>query len=244
MYPILNIGPAAVQAPGLILLLGFWLSLNLSGRRARAVGLSDDVIFNAGMIALLVGLVGARLGYVLIHWSAYQKDVSGILALTIGALSTPAGLAIGGAGGALYLRRHRPSVPVLLDVLAPGLALMFAAISLADMSSGSAFGVVSDLPWAIELWGARRHPTQVYELLAALMTLGLLLWTSARRPYDGFIFLLFMLIYGAARLFLDAFRADPWLLWGGFRAVQIIGLGALVVSLRLMSQRVSQTPAA
>ncbi len=244
MYPILNVGRAAVQVPGLILLLGFWLSLNLSARRAKAAGLSDDVIFNAGMIALLAGLVGARLGYVLIHWAAYQNDVSGMLALTLGALWTPAGLLIGAAAGSLYLRRHRPSVPLLLDVLAPGLALMFAAISLADLSSGSAYGVVSDVPWAIELWGARRHPTQIYELLAALTTLGLLLWAHARRPYNGFIFLLFLLIYGAARLFLDAFRADPWLLWEGFRAVQIIGLAALVLSLRLMSQRASRNSAA
>ena len=237
MYPILNIGPAAVQLPGLVLLLGFWLSLNLAGRRAKAAGLPEDVIFNAGIVALLAGLVGARLGYVALHWFAYQNDLRGILALTTGALSTPAGLVIGASAAAFYLRRHRPPALLLLDALAPALALMFAFVSLADLSAGTAYGMVSDLPWAIELWGARRHPTQLYELLAALATLGLLWWARARRPFDGFLFVLFMLTYGAARLFLDAFRADPWLLPGGYRTVQVIGTGAVVLSLWLMSRQ-------
>lgn len=242
MHPILDIGPLAVQLPGLLLLLGFWLGLSLGGRRARAAGLSEDVIFSAGMLALLAGLLGARLGYVGLHWNAYQGDRWGMLAPTSGALSTPAGLLVGLGVAAFYLRIHRPSARVLLDALAPGLALTLAFVSLADLSSGSAYGEVCDLPWAIELWGARRHPTQVYEMLAALMALGALAlaWPARNRPwfYDGFFFLLFLLTFGAARLFFDAFRADPWLLPGGWRAVQVLGLGAVLSSLWLMSQQV------
>jgi phosphatidylglycerol:prolipoprotein diacylglycerol transferase len=241
VFPILDIGPAAVQLPGLLLLLGYWLSLNLAARRAKTADLSEDAVFNAGFLALLVGLIGARLGYVALHWSAYQNDLSGILALTIGALSTPAGMLIGLGAAGLYLRRHRPPWPVLLDTLAPALALMFAFVSLADLSGGSAYGAISDLPWAIELWGARRHPTQIYELLAALATLGLLWWARNRSPYAGFLFMLFLLAFGAARVFVDAFRADPWLLAGGLRGVQVFGLGVVVVSLWLMSQRAVQT---
>jgi phosphatidylglycerol:prolipoprotein diacylglycerol transferase len=245
VFPILNIGGAAVQVPGLVLLIGFWLSLNLAGRRAKALGLSEDAVFNAGLLALVAGLVGARLGFVFLHWSAYQNDLRGILALTTGALSTPAGLLIGAGVAVLYLRRHRPPALILLDALAPALALMFAFISLADLSAGSAYGKVTDLPWAIDLWGARRHPTQIYELVAALATLALLSlarrasargWARNRRPY-GFLFLLFLLSYGGARLFLDAFRAAPWLLPGGYRAVQVIGLGAVVLALWFMSQQ-------
>lgn len=245
MYPILKVGPAAVQLPALILLLGFWFSLSLAKRRARAAGLSADMVFNAGMVALLMGLVGARLGYMALHWSAYQNDLKGILALTAGAFSTPAGLMIGIVAAALYLRRHRPPAAVLLDALAPALALMFVFVGLADLSQGSAYGAVSDLPWAIELWGARRHPTQIYESLAALATLGLLSLAPLVRPrqrlYDGFLFLLFLLSYGAARSFLDAFRADPWLLPGGYRAVQVVGLGVVVLSLWLMGRFQSQS---
>lgn len=240
MFPILNIGRAAIQLPGLILLLGYWLSLNLAGRQTKRVNISEDTIFNAGFIALLTGLVGARLGYVALHWSAYRNDLSGILALTTGALAVPIGALIGLGLAALYLWRQRLPALVVLDILAPAFALMFAFVSLADLSGGSSYGVVTDLPWAIELWGAHRHPTQVYELLAALATLGLLWWIRARARYDGFLFLSFLLTYGAARLFLDAYRADPLLLPGGFRTAQVVGLGAVIVSLWVMSRRALQ----
>jgi phosphatidylglycerol:prolipoprotein diacylglycerol transferase len=148
-------------------------------------------------------------------------------------------IGLGAAG--LYLRRHRPPWPALLDALAPALALMFAFISLADLSGGSAYGQISDLPWAIELWGGRRHPTQLYELLAALATLGLLWWARHRTPYAGFLFMLFLVAFGAARVFVEAFRADPWVLAGGWRGVQVFGLAVVVVSLWLMSHRAVQT---
>jgi phosphatidylglycerol:prolipoprotein diacylglycerol transferase len=237
MFPILNVGPAAIQLPGLILLAGFWVSLQLAGRRAKTRGLSEDAIFNAGFVALLVGLIGARLGYVGLHWSAYQDDLAGVLALTTGGLSVPAGLLVGVAGAALYLRRHRPPAAALLDVLAPALALMLAFVSLADLSSGAAYGQISDVPWAIDLWGARRHPTQLYELLAALLALGLLLKVESRRPYPGFLFGVFVAVYSGAHLFLAAFRADPWVLAGGYRAAQVISLVALLAALWWMSRR-------
>ncbi len=49
---------------------------------------------------------------------------------------------------------------------------MMLAVPLANLASGDAFGAPSSLPWAIELWGAARHPVQIYEAVAA----GLILW--------------------------------------------------------------------
>jgi prolipoprotein diacylglyceryltransferase len=163
------------------------------------------------------------------------------LALTSGAFSTPAGLLVGLGLAAIYLWRRQILGASFLDALAPAVALMFAFTSLANLSSGSAYGATSDLPWAIELWGARRHPTQIYELIAALTTLGILLWAHPRRPYDGFTMLLFLALYSVSRLFLEAFRGDPWVIDAGYRGVQIIALGALVLSLWLMGQQSVRT---
>jgi phosphatidylglycerol:prolipoprotein diacylglycerol transferase len=240
MFPVINVGPAAIQAPGLILMVGFWLSLSLASRRAMAEGVPENAVYNAGFAGVLFGLVGARLGYVAQHWSAYQNDLSGALALSTEALSTEIGLMVGIGTGALYLYRHRISVPALLDVLAPAIALFLAFVSLANLSSGSGYGSTTRLPWAIELWGARRHPTQIYELLAGIGTLAVLWWSIRRKPFAGFLFLLLLLLYGSARLFLDAFRADPWILAGGFRGIQVVSLAMVLLSLWLMGRQVAR----
>ena len=51
-----------------------------------------------------------------------------------------------------------------------------------------------------------------------------------------FLAWLFVLLYGLARLFLEAFRGDSWLLPGGVRGAQVLGLVAVLVALKVMGQ--------
>ena len=57
----------------------------------------------------------------------------------------------------------------LLDALTPGFIVLAGGLALADLASGDAYGSPSSLPWAIELWGAARHPTQIYQLIAVIV---------------------------------------------------------------------------
>jgi hypothetical protein len=42
-------------------------------------------------------------------------------------------------------------------------------------------------------------------------------------------------VYCAGRLFVDAFRADPWVTSGGFHVVQVVCLAAVLVSLSFLA---------
>ena len=68
-------------------------------------------------------------------------------------------------------RRHLP-LWRSLNALTPSLSAFPVSVGVAHLSSGDAFGTPASMPWAIELWGARRHPTQVYEILLGLLTFG------------------------------------------------------------------------
>ena len=91
----------------------------------------------------------------------------------------------------------------------------------------------TDLPWSIEIWGATRQPTQVYEILAALVIL-LVVWPGSRitvgQPSGG-AFLLFLASTAGARLFLEAFRGDSIVIGDGLRVAQIIAWIVLAISL-------------
>jgi prolipoprotein diacylglyceryltransferase len=98
-----------------------------------------------------------------------------------------------------------------LDALTPFFAVFALGLGLAHLASGSAFGKETTLPWGIELWGAVRHPSQVYEILASLLILGLL-WFQRADARPGLHFLTFAaLTSGCASLFLEAFRGDSTL---------------------------------
>jgi phosphatidylglycerol:prolipoprotein diacylglycerol transferase len=124
-----------------------------------------------------------------------------------------------------------------LDVLAPGIAVLMIFVGFAHLSSGDAFGSVSTLPFAINLWGAQRHPTQIYEIVAGVSILLVLLRISAKTPFDGFLSLVYILLAGISRFVLEAFRGDSVILSGSIRSAQaislIVVLGALIALHRL-----------
>src|SRR5512139_3878356 len=206
MFPVIHLGPLSIQARGLILLAAFWLAAEAAERGAKRLGLRGDVVYSLAFIAAAAGLIGARVGYVLEHWSAYQSDLGAIVALNFNTLSPLAGVATGVIAACLYARRKGVANRKLLDALTPGLIVFAGGLALADVASGDAYGSPSALPWAIELWGAARHPTQVYQLIAVI-EIGLIVLRTPR-AFDGVWFGLFVVLDSAARLFIVAFRGD------------------------------------
>lgn len=242
MLPVLHIGGLAIQTPGLVLLLAAWVTLWLAAHEGTRLGSDGDAIYNAGFVALAAGVVGARLAFVALHLSTYLAHPAEIVALDLGSFAQAPGAAIGLIAGAIFAARHSLSWAPLADAFAPALAAGLALVSVAAFLGGTSYGQPANVPWAITLWGARRHPTQIYELLAELAILAILGWTRGRRSYPGQAFLLFVALYGGARLFLEAYRADSWLLPGGWRGAQVLGLVAVVAALAFMARRAPPIP--
>ena len=143
------------------------------------------------------------------------------------------GIAIGLIAALIYGQRKQIAFWPFLDAVTPGLAFLGVALGFSHLASGSAFGMPTNLPWGIELWGAVRQPTQVYEILAASAIL-IAVWPGSRittgQPSGG-AFLIFLASTAGARLFLEAFHGDSVVLVGGLRVAQIIAWVILAISL-------------
>jgi len=235
--PVIHVGPVVLQLPGLIVLLGFWAALWVAARGAKTFGLRDDDVYNPGFYAAVAGILGARAWYVVTHRTAFAGDPLGIVSLNLSTLDVIGGLVVGVLVGALYAWRKKLLSVRWLDTLTPGAAALLAAVSLSNLFSGEAYGSPSTLPWAIELWDMERHPTQIYEMLAMLAILVVLLIVLRRHPKPGTATLLFVALYSSQRVFLEAFRGDSLLLPGGWRAAQVVGLVVLAVSLVMLARR-------
>ncbi len=222
MLPAVHLGPLMLQLPGLALLAGLWLALEASSRQAARVRLSGETVTNLVFWALLGGVVAARLGYALRFPGAFLKAPLSLLALN------PQTLDVGGGvlGGLLvaWAYGQRKGLPLrpTLDALAPGLVVFALFVGIAHVLSGDAYGAPTRLPWGISLWGAKRHPTQFYEVGLTAGALGVL-WRQARAPRgDGTLFLWAVGLLAAVRLFVEAFRGDSVTVLGGVRVVQVL----------------------
>ena len=236
MLPILNIGPLALQFPGLLLLLGVWLATLTIDREATRRGISPDSLNKLVFIGLIVGVVGARFGYVLRYLDVYLREPLGIFSLNTSTLALSEGLLAGALGALIYAQRKDLPFWSTLDALTPGLALFSIFVGFSHLSSGDAFGAPTSAPWAVELWGAWRHPSQVYEILAALLVFFIVSRLKHDLPFAGFLVLSFVVLAATSRMFLEAFRGDSVIIFGAVRSVQLRALILVLGSLLGMHQ--------
>jgi prolipoprotein diacylglyceryltransferase len=134
----------------------------------------------------------------------------------------------------IYGRRKGLPFWSTLDALAPGLAFFGIALGFSHLASGDAFGSPSSVPWAISLWGETRHPTQVYEILLALLIFFAIWRLKGWETFPGFTFLSWLAMAAGCRLFLEAFRGDSVIIFGALRGAQVISLVLLVAALVCM----------
>ncbi len=236
MYPAINIGSFVLPTAAFIYLVGAWLSLGLVERAAKMMGLDAEKMYGTAVAGIIAGLVGARLLFVALYWSAFRDNLLGIVWPINSGYNMWGGLIFGLAGAFFYGRAKQLSLSDTLDVLAPGLMLGFISISLADFLAGPGFGTLTRVPWAITQFSMRRHPVQIYEMLAGIGVLAV--WWRVRpyRAFSGQLFLIAAVLYSGGRLFLDAFRANAWVSDNGYHVLQIISLIIMLATLFLLGR--------
>jgi len=233
MLPIIQIGPFAIQTQGIVLLLGLWIGLVFAERYASQRGQNPNTLYNLVFISLIFGLIGGRITYIFIYIDIFAKNPSSIFSINPDLFDLIGALAIGLIAGYIYCRRKKVELLPILDSLTPLLAVFGIAMAVSNLTSGVSYGAVTDLPWAIELWGANRHPTQIYEIISAVVIL-IICWPSRKiwkNIYPGVYFLAYLILTAGSKLFMEAYQANSATTFGGFRSVQVVAWLILLISL-------------
>lgn len=219
MYPVLlDLGFYRLRSYGVFVALAILVAMWFAAREARRKGWAPTVVWDAAWPVVLVGLVGARLYYILFNDPGYYlARPLEIFAVWHGGLSVHGAL-LGGLLAVLWYVRRR-SLPFwrFADVVAPGLILGQTVGQLACLLNGDTYGKPTTVAWAITFTDPRAmaplgvplHPIQVYELLAYGALFGLV-WTVARHATrDRTVVLTYATGYGVVRFVVEFFRGDP-----------------------------------
>lgn len=233
MYPLVQLGPFRLSSGGLVLLLAILVSSSILSRVARARGgeqlakQADNTFYPAMIGAVL----GARLWYGLFNLDLYGRNPALFVALRVSDFAWPGALLGGLLAGYLWCRWNGFDELKVADAAALTLPVVQAIASVGLLLSGEAFGRPTTLPWGVPLFGAIRHPTQIYFALAALLSLGVLIWLARRSPPIGALGVAYLGLQGLTLLLIEALRADSLVLPGGIRVAQVFGLGLLLYAL-------------
>ncbi len=247
MEPTLDLGPLTLQTFGLCFALAFVGSGLLVGRRLQELGRPIDWAYEIVFAALLGGLVGSRIDYLIQNYDQVSGDLIGNLVSGSG-LVWFGGL-VGGAVGVLIWARLRGYVGLqLLDVCAPGLAIGYAIGRVGCQLSGDGdYGVASSLPWAMSYpegtvpTTQEVHPTPIYESLT-MGLVALVLWRLRDRLQPGALFALYLVLAGVERLLVEFIRRNDALVIGLTQA-QLISIAMIAAGGVWLSRRGGLSPA-
>lgn len=232
MYPeICKIGPFTIYSYGLMLVAAFIVGSGLARIQARKKNINPDVIFNLLFIAFILGVIGARIFYVIENIGYYIKNPLEIIMLQHGGLSWFGGLLLGVISGIAYLKYKRLPVYKMLDLIVPFVALAQAIGRIGCLLNGCCFGKVSQYGIYFPVHKLVLIPTQLYESCILTLMFFFLRLLQERGHKDGVIFFTYLLLYSAQRFFIEFWRADNEIIFQGFTLFQIISIGVFCASL-------------
>lgn len=232
MYPYLPFGPLSVPTGAILTIAAIMLGLEIAGRHARRLGIHPDYIWNTGLIAILAGLIVARLWNVVQFWYIYRAEPMLIFSLR------PSGFALGPGLVAAVIAAYGYLLYKALDPVrvaaagASGALIAGVILNISYMLTGAVVGTPTTLPWAINHFGELVHPVGLYRAVGLTITwIAVQLAVDPQRPARTIW--LTLLGYGLVHLIADAFVADAVQI-GPFRRSQVLGLAvALIASLLL-----------
>ena len=256
MNPIaFRLGPLAVHWYGIILVVAVLVAAYVASLEARRRGQDPDHVWNALLLCLILGIIGARLYHVFSSprggmqgWEYYRQHPIAILQIWRGGLGIYGAVAGGVLGVYIYARLNKLNFLQWVDIGAPGLILAQAIGRWGNFVNQELYGYPTNLPWGIPIDppyrispyddlsvyppSTRFHPTFLYESLWCLLGFIVLMYVARRyadRLLDGDIICLYAIWYPLGRFFIEALRPDAWLI-GGIPAAQIFAVISVVVS--------------
>lgn len=253
--PIL--GGEPITSFGVMMLLSFLVGGYILKFEFVRIGEDPEKAWDIVLMAVIGGIVGARLYYVFLNYPRFAADPIGML-LARGGMVWYGGFL--GATALVIWRIRKAGLPLgrTVDLAAPGLALAYAVGRIGCFLVGDDYGRPTDSwvgiafprgippthadtmaerfgvtidPAMIEKYGEILpvHPTQLYETGMSTLIF-LLLWSLRRRKHPaGWLFMTWLALAGVERFVVEIFRAKDDRFLGVLTIAQVISIGLVAV---------------
>ena len=247
----INLGVLDIRLYSICILLAFIGVYTVFKTEAKRFNVQSDFIFNMAFWCFILGVVGARLYYVLFyHFSDYLKDPISIIRVWDGGLAIHGGLIVGVLTVILYCKKYKFRFIRLLDFIAPAILLGQAIGRWGNFFNGEAFGkeiaastlkayLIPDfvIKGMTDAAGNTYMPTFLFESFACFVLFILfIIIRNYKYMKVGTLTALYFMGYGAIRFFIEYQRTDALMIGGenGFRVAQIVSIIFIIIGLTIL----------
>jgi len=211
-HPIteISLGPLTIQTWGLMVALGFLAALVVGIYEAKRKKIAVDHIYNILLLAIIFGMLGGRLFYVILFWENYRDNLLNILKMWEGGAVFYGGFILAAAAILYYIRKKKLSLWQITDIATISIAVGLFIGRIGCYLIGDHMGKVTEFITGVTYYGEIRHNTAMYSSLMGL-TFFLVIWPLRKKiKIPGVILSLFLIWYSCTRFFIDHLRDfDP-----------------------------------
>ncbi len=258
MHPVaFTIGTLTIRWYGVMIAVAIIISVIAAYVESRRQNLNTDDVLDMATTAILCGILGARLGWILTSGSFiwYLEHPLALIAVWKGGLSYFGGIAGGVIGANWIIRRRHMNFWQMTDIVAPFLALSFGIGKIGCWLNGCCNGKPTSSPLGVvftnplsecTLLNQKIWPAQLFNSASGFLTFVLLFFIVRKhKRYHGEVFVWYLYLYGVTSFIVEFFRDIPVHFLGltpnQWTAVIIIPAGYIIS--RSLRRKVTDRPA-
>lgn len=229
---------------GVIIALGFLFATIYCTRRCKEFGIQSDDFLDVLLWAIPLGVVGARLYYVIFNFQIFSNDLLSILNTRTGGLAIYGGIIGGAIALLLVCRRKKIPAGPMLDTISFGLLIGQGIGRWGNFINREVFGTETNIFCRMGLTYPDTetiyvHPLFLYESIWNLVGfLCLHIYSKKKKPhFDGQLFLMYVAWYGFGRMLLEGMRMTEHSLFlgnTGIRVSQLLAGLSMLLALLLI----------
>ena len=229
-----------------LLLIAFLVGMFFVNKEAKRFEISKDFIFNLLFWTLIVGVIGARLYYVIFEWNYYSNNIGEILQVWKGGLAIHGGIIAGLLAIIAYTKKYNFRTLRFLDFIVPGLIIGQSIGRWGNFFNQEAHGISTTLEHleslhipefiveGMKINGVYYTPTFLYESIACLIVFILIIIIRRMRYTKvGTPTALYLILYGIVRFFIERSRTDS-LMFVGFKIASIVSVIMVIVGVIIL----------
>lgn len=241
----LELGPIQIYWYSIFIFLGLLTSSILIFKEARKRNIDEDFLINLIFNTIIIGLIGARVYYVLFNIPYYASNPIEILAVWNGGLAIHGGIFAALAFILIYCKKKNVNILQLLDIIVVGLIIAQAIGRWGNFFNSEAYGQVTtyaelkaqQIPTFIingmYILGEYRQPTFFYESTWCFAGfLAMLIIRKYKYLKRGQLTGFYLFWYGLGRLLIESLRTDSLML-GPIKIAQVVSIVFIITGIVL-----------
>ena len=247
---LIDFGIIQIRWYSFLLLIAFIVGSVLVIKESKKKNIPEDYLYNLIFYGLIIGILGARLYYVLFNLDYYLDYPQEILMIWNGGLAIHGGIIATLIFLLIYSKKKKVSSLLMTDIIVVGLIIAQAIGRWGNFFNSEAYGRIVSKAFLENIHipnfiingmfidGYYREPTFFYEsLLCLLGFIVLLLIRKYFKTRVGQLTGIYLLWYGTARLIIETFRSDSLML-GPLKVAQCISVIAIIIGLYLIISKI------